>query len=236
MFSAITVIVVITLSILVTRVASIALTHTGLSSESAKFQARSAYTGAGYTTTEAEQIMNFPVRRKIIYMLMLVGNAGIITTMSSLILTFVLPKSTASLLYAVGIIVVGITLLWLAVSSAWLDRWLSKIINRALKKYTQIDVKDYASILRLSGDYQITEYKVDEDSPMANKKLKELEFKNEKLIVLGISRHSHYIGSPNGDSVIDPEDVLTLYGDIKTFKQLRKRQEKRRAKKQETEN
>lgn len=230
MISAITVLVVVTLSVLVTRIASIALTHTGLSRESARFQARSAYTGTGFTTTEAEQIMNFPVRRKIIYILMLVGNAGIITTMSSLILTFVLPNSTASMLYGLGIIVVGLSLLWWASTSAWLERWLSTVIDNWLKKYTQIDVKDYASILRLSGDYQITEHKVDKKSSMANKKLRELEFKNEGLIVLGISRESNYIGSPNGDSVIEPEDVLTLYGSIKTFKKLRQRQKKEKAK------
>src|SRR5699024_12563733 len=125
MASAITLIVVLTLSVLVTRIATIALMHTGLSSESAKFQARSAYTGSGFTTSESEQIMRYPVRRKIIYMLMLIGNAGIITTMSSLILTFVLPNNVASLLYSLGIIVVGSVILLFAVRSVWLDRWLS---------------------------------------------------------------------------------------------------------------
>jgi len=31
---------------------TVALTHTGLSRESARFQARSAFTGAGFTTSE----------------------------------------------------------------------------------------------------------------------------------------------------------------------------------------
>jgi hypothetical protein len=47
--------IVVTLSILVTRIATVALTHTGLSGEMARFQARSAFTGVGYTTSEAEQ-------------------------------------------------------------------------------------------------------------------------------------------------------------------------------------
>lgn len=48
----ISLLIVVTLSILVTRVASKALMHTGLSRESARFQARSAFTGAGFTTSD----------------------------------------------------------------------------------------------------------------------------------------------------------------------------------------
>lgn len=72
------VIVIITLSILVTRVATVALTLTltGLSRESAKFQARSAFSGAGFTTTESEDVVNHPIRRRVIMSLMLIGNAG----------------------------------------------------------------------------------------------------------------------------------------------------------------
>ena len=50
MVSILTLLLVMTLSILLTRVATVALTHTGLSRESAKFQARSAFTGVGFTT------------------------------------------------------------------------------------------------------------------------------------------------------------------------------------------
>ena len=101
MIPAISLFVIVSLSALITRIAAIALAHTGLSTEVARFQARSAYTGTGITTSETEKIMNFPVRRKIIYSLMLIGNAGIVTTMSTLILTFVLPNSTSSLLYKI---------------------------------------------------------------------------------------------------------------------------------------
>ena len=47
---------------LVTRVAARALTLTELSSEAARFQARSAFTGVGFTTSEAEGIVSHPVR------------------------------------------------------------------------------------------------------------------------------------------------------------------------------
>jgi Trk-type K+ transport system membrane component len=70
------------------RVAAVALTHTGLSKESSKFQARSAFTGVGFTTNESEKVVNHPVRRKILLILMILGNAGIISGITSLIVGF----------------------------------------------------------------------------------------------------------------------------------------------------
>jgi Trk K+ transport system NAD-binding subunit len=63
MFSILTLLIVLTLSILVTRIATVALTHTGLSRQSARFQARSAFTGVGFTTRESEKMVNHPLQR-----------------------------------------------------------------------------------------------------------------------------------------------------------------------------
>ena len=52
--------VVIVISLMVTRMATIALTATGLSRESARFQARSAFSGAGFTTSESEAVVRHP--------------------------------------------------------------------------------------------------------------------------------------------------------------------------------
>ena len=57
---------VLGLSLFITRLATIALTYTGLSREAARFQARSAFTGTGFTTSEAERVVDHPVRRRII--------------------------------------------------------------------------------------------------------------------------------------------------------------------------
>lgn len=81
--------VVLILSLLITRIATVALTLTGLSRESARFQARSAFTGVGFATHEAENVVNHPVRRRILMLLMLLGNAGIVTVIASMILAFV---------------------------------------------------------------------------------------------------------------------------------------------------
>lgn len=67
---------VLGLSLVVTRLATTALHLTGLSWEAANFQARSAFTGTGFTTAEAEKVTGHPVRRRIITWLMIARSAG----------------------------------------------------------------------------------------------------------------------------------------------------------------
>ncbi|MBU3958657.1 MAG: potassium transporter TrkA, partial [Candidatus Omnitrophica bacterium] len=57
---------IIVLSIIVVRFGAIALELTGLSPEIASFQAQSAFSGAGFTTSESETIVTHPLRRRII--------------------------------------------------------------------------------------------------------------------------------------------------------------------------
>ena len=66
MAALISVLIAITLSLLITRIATEALTLTGLSRTSARFQARSAFTGTGFATSESEAIVKHPLRRRII--------------------------------------------------------------------------------------------------------------------------------------------------------------------------
>jgi len=58
--------IIIYLSVLITRVASIILVYAGLFREAALFQARSAFSGAGLTTSESEWVGNHPGRRKVL--------------------------------------------------------------------------------------------------------------------------------------------------------------------------
>ena len=213
MIAAITLFLVVSLSALITKISTILLVHTGLSTESAKFQSRSAYTGVGFSTSESEKIMDHPVRRRIIFNLMIIGNAGIVTVMSSLILTFVLPETLASKLYGLTIVVVGMIVIWFAINSKWIDKALSVVINKMLKRYTDIEVQDFAAILHLKDDFKISEKLIDKEDWIANKNLKDLNLRHEGINVLGIDRKGvDYFGSPNGSAMILPDDVVTVYG------------------------
>jgi hypothetical protein len=217
MFAAISLIIILFITMLINRIATIALSHTGLSQDAAKFQARSAFTGSGFTTRETETVMDHPIRRKIVFLLMLVGNVGLVTVVSSLILAFTHAKNSISIGVSIIIIAVGILMLW----------WVTH--SRLLDRYTDIDMRDYAAIMHLAGEYQITEFHVDASDWIANKILKESELSHEGIVVLGIQRkNGPYIGSPSADTEIQPQDVLTVYGKAASFKELDTRRKGRR--------
>ena len=89
MVALISLFLVLVLSMIVVRLGSVALRMTGMNEGSARFQARSAFTGAGFTTTESEQIMSHPMRRKIVSLLIVGGNVGIVAASSTGILSVI---------------------------------------------------------------------------------------------------------------------------------------------------
>lgn len=74
MGAALSIFVILSVSIFTVRVAAVALRITGLPDESARFQALSAFTGTGFTTSETEMVVNYPIRRRIVGLLMIIGN------------------------------------------------------------------------------------------------------------------------------------------------------------------
>ena len=89
MAAALTIAVLFTFSFVVVRIAAVAMRLTGLPEKVARFQCVSALTGAGFTTSESEMIVNYPVRRRLIVILMVLGNLGLVSTASTLIVSFV---------------------------------------------------------------------------------------------------------------------------------------------------
>ena len=224
----ISLIVIFTLSLLITKIASEALVHTGLSKEAARFQARSAFTGVGYTTREAENIVNHPVRRRIVMSLMLIGNVGIISAIASLMLTFINTGGGDGLadIWRLAVIIGSMIILWLLSRSKYLERFVVRIIKRALERFTDLNVKDYMEILNLTGDYEITVLHVREGDWLENKQLADLELKEEGINLISIRRKDGtYIGTPRGETEIVKDDNLIIYGREKALKNLEKRKE-----------
>ena len=104
--------IVLVLALLITRVATVALRTTGLSHEAARFQARSAFSGVGFTTAESEDIVNHPARRRIVLGLMLLSSAGVVTTLGSLLLSFAGTSGYRQGAIRVAALVVGLLALW----------------------------------------------------------------------------------------------------------------------------
>ncbi len=212
MTAVVSLLVVLTFSLLVTRVATIALTATGLSRESARFQARSAFSGSGSTTAESEAVVRHPVRRRIIMWLMLLGNAGIVAVVASFVLTFLEPGSAASPILRPAILFAGLLGLWFAFNSRWIDQRITSLTMLGLRRWTQLDARDYAGLLHLGADYVVTELAVEANDWLASRDLTTLGLRQEGVIVLGVERpDGTYLGVPHGDTLIHAGDVLLIY-------------------------
>jgi len=219
----ISLLLVVLFSIIFVRIGSVALEMTGLSREVATFQAQSAYTGVGFTTSESEYVMSHPVRRKIIRTLMFVGSAGIASAIAMLFLSFV-GKTEEESLYSFIYLVIGLAVLYIFAKSKLVDRGLRYIIRKMLRRFTKLHVYDYELLLGLSKGYSIGQFKVRRNSWLANKKLEKLKLNEEGVLVLGIHRKCKdreiYIGAPRGDVEIKPGDILVCYGPEEVIRNL----------------
>ena len=211
MIAVVSFLVVLMISLLVTRVASVALVHTGLSREAARFPARSAFTGVGFTTGESEAIVSHPVRRRVVMFLMLVGNVGIVTAMSSLLLSFLGGGDRAGLQHAV--LLGGVATLWLVGTSTWVDGRVCRAISWALNRFTSIDARDYAGLLHVRDDYGVCELRIEEGDWIAGADVAGTHLASEGILVLGIEcPGGAFIGAPPPDTPVRAGDTLVIYG------------------------
>ncbi|WP_297073541.1 potassium channel family protein [Thermococcus sp.] len=227
MIALISLILAITVSLIIVRIGAVALEMTGLSREVASFQAQSAFSGTGFTTSESEYVVSHSARRKIIRILIFLGSAGITSVIATLVLTFVgkgREEATGYLL----ILIMSLIVLYIVFTSKTVDRLMRKWIKRFLQRaFPELRVYDYTQLLGITHGYSISQIKVKKNSWLANKSLRELELDKEGILVLGIYRKTKdgevYIGAPRGDMVILPGDVLVCYGPEEALLELSKR-------------
>ncbi len=211
----ISVLLVMTLGLLITRVASAALVWTGLSKDLARFQARSAFTGCGFTTTEAESIVNHPVRRRIVMSLMLLGNVGIVGAVVSMVpvVSQQQGKTVLDFFSAVALLALGIAALYAVSRSKTVDQLIGSATRWALNRFTAVEVQDYHSLLHFSDGFSVTEVEVPEEHWMAGKNLVQMQLTKEGVQVLGIMRRSgSYIGTPTAATFVRAGDTVVVYG------------------------
>ena len=128
MGAAITLLVILTISVVVVRTAAVALRLTGMPADVARFQARSAFTGAGFTTSESEAVVNHPIRRRLIGLLMLLGNVGLVTVMATFIVSFLASGNSMTAMSVQMFWLLGaIALLWFIALNSFADRVMCRL-------------------------------------------------------------------------------------------------------------
>lgn len=203
---------VVAVSILMVRITKQALVLTGLSEEVAHFQARSVFTGTGFTTGESESVMEHPLRRKIIKTAMLLQNAGLVTVISTFVLSFIDTGSSMEMLRRGGLLVGGLLLLAYLANNKWMKEALERAIEWGLNRFTGLTVKDYHTLLNLQEGYAVTRFRVKDGSWLDGKTLEEMDLPSEGVMVLTVGKGEEMEGAPKGQHRIEAGEWLTVYG------------------------
>jgi hypothetical protein len=201
-------------SLLIVRLGTTALTLTGLALETAEFQAYSAFFGVGFTTRESEQVVNHPVRRRIVRHLILAGQIGLTSVIVPLVVTFVNVKSVSEGLTQFGLIAGPLGLLWLVTSTRPFKALVDRSVRFALARAgTLRHALDHEVLLRLDAGFSVSEVALEPDHPLAGRSLADVHLRELGIVVLGITRgDGTYVGAPGDQTVCHPLDVLTVYG------------------------
>lgn len=208
---------VVFFSFLIVRAAAIALMMTGLDQNRARFQALSAFSGTGFTTREAEFVVNHPRRRKIVSWLMILGNAGIITVIvtgtSSLVTSrgFQLPINVV--LLAVGVFAIY----KIATHKGFIRRWESFIEDKLVKS-PALEEGATEDLLHLIEGFGLVRAIIKQGSPLIGSSLSQCELSEKGMLVLGIEREKNWIPVPKADETIKEGDKLVVYGPLNVLK------------------
>ena len=212
MYAVATFLVVAVLTLAFTRLATGALIATGLPPEIASFQARSAFSGAGFTTTEAENVVNHPTRRRIIATTMLVGNLGTPTLVLTVLAGFLIPGPGSTLERSM-LTFSGILLIILLVA----NKPVQALLSRVGQKYTSSRLlprlqEGYEELATLGDDFVVGVLRLAEDPDPTSRSLRGLNDAFPDLEVLGVRQNGRFYGESPIDVELHSGDEIILFG------------------------
>ncbi len=189
---------------------------TGMETSRARFQALSAFSGTGFTTKEAELVVNHPRRRKIVTYLMILGNAGIV----SVIATFVVSLRQSGLRPSLNlaIIAASVYILYRIASHQKLAKKLTQKIRETLREKLHFEKVQVQELLQQSEGYGVASVLVGRDSKIAGLTLAKSGFSERDLMVLSIERDTGVISVPKAQNKIQAGDRLICYGKLENLK------------------
>ncbi len=214
MTAIVTLLVITLVSLLVVRAGATALMMTGLTWDTASFQSYSAFFGVGFTTREAEMVVNHPVRRRIIRDLILAGNIGLTSALATFVATMMQGAGKIHPLLILVVIIGGILGIIYLSRVGWVQRILDRMIQRTLEKTGMVRVLDYELLLRIQSGYCVSEIELTDESSIVGKPLRESRPWDNHVVILSIKRNGTILpGIPNRDEILQAGDVVTAYGE-----------------------
>jgi hypothetical protein len=229
-------IVALVASFIAVRIGAIAFQLTGLEWSLAKFQALSCFTGTGFTTKEAELITGNPQRRRIASVLMVLGNAGLITLILSGANYLIKEKdvvSSLSKLYLpswigpelatyvnIVILAVAVILVYKVFTNKRITLRLTNFLREKIVKKEFFQRVSFEELLLATGGYGVSKVKVFSESPVLNKTLVEADLRKRDITVLAIVRDDETMANPGADKRILQGDELVCFGRLENIRSV----------------
>ena len=206
--------IAIVISMLIVRAGAIALMMTGMSFNKAKFQALSAFSGTGFTTREAERVVNNAQRRKIVSWLMILGNAGIVTVIVTATTSFTQAKGLEVGLNVL-VLLAGFTLILFIVRHTPFVRHWEAFAQARLVRFKIFDEDTTVDeLLHIAEGYGVVRIGLEENSPFVGKTLSEINADLQHSFVLGIERDKEWLPTPRLTRKLMADDFLVIYGKL----------------------
>jgi hypothetical protein len=201
----------IVISFVAVRVGAVALELTGMPWDQSKFQALSAFTNTGFTTREAEEITVHPARRRVVTILIVFGNAGLVAVVGSFAGSMLTTRPFEAL-GNVGLIIAGVGLLAWIGHGEWVGRHLRRAAKAWLDKRYRLSDSSPHDLLHLDEGFALTRFVVTADSPALGRRLADLRLKDYTVQILAIERGAEFNPIPRGDDRVREGERLIVYG------------------------
>jgi len=225
MVSVLVFIIALVVSWVVVRIGAIAFQLTGLEWSLAKFQSLSCFSGTGFTTKEAELITGDKRRRQIASVLMVFGNAGLVTLIASAASALnpehnVVPRLENFLNAPINlaVLVIALYLVYKILTNRKITGKLTRYLRKRIIKQELLKPVSFEELLMLTGGYGISRIEVCEGDPIIDKTLAESDLRENDITILAIVRGEETIPNPSANRKILKGDGLISFGKLERLR------------------
>lgn len=213
---------IVVVSLLLVQLGANALNLTGMSRSASQFQAASAFFGVGFTTREAEMVVEHPVRRRIILHLIIAGNIGITSALAALVVTLLQThQDDAHFWLMAPLLMAGVVGFGLLMNVGWVKRPLDALMRRFLTRAGVIRALDYEVLLHVREGFSVSEVELVEGHPFVGQTLGATRPSDRGIVILGIHRKDGtFAGVPGKNAVLHAGDVAMIYGSDAAVKRM----------------
>ena len=199
----------------------------------AKVQALSCFSGTGFTTKESELVVSNPQRRRIASVLIILGNAGLVTMVATFANTLrpsmLLPQFKIPFLHLVipsrllswinlVIVCLGIYVIYRIFTHSRLTKKITEALRKRIVKSDIIKLVSFEELLIVTGGYGVSSIEVCQDSPILNRSLLDAELRKEDINILVIERSDQVIPNPSASIKLTLGDKLVCFGKLENIR------------------